>query len=142
MITKETFEHFKTIKAKSGEIISHENILPVRDKLSMADASNYHIEDNDGESFWNFIDELYKSSIIFNLGYVLEDLFTEAEYGENDEELYEDSEDTYLKYIIFESDLSGDKVEEKISTILADKFGAICFKNPDFGDQKWCITWD
>lgn len=142
MITKELFQYFKEIKANADVPIAHEKFLPIRKQISIAAASNYILKDEDDKDFWLFFDKLIKTKIIKNVHYVMEDLWTEENNTKTIEELFYNSEDAYLKYILFESDLPEPEVENKVAKTLSEKFSAECFINDEFGTPSFCITWD
>ncbi len=142
MITREVFEYFQKIKASTDFLIPHEAFLPIRNKISIADASNYSLEDKDGLRFWNYIDELIECKLINDVHYIMEDLWTEQDEAESIDELFNSSEDAYLKYIIFKINLSEKDAEERVINTLNEKFSAECFINSKFGESTWCITWD
>ncbi len=72
----------------------------------------------------------------------MEDLWTKQDKDQSIEELFESSEDAYLIYIIFESNLFETELESKVIKVLNNKFNAECFTNTEFGESIWCITWD
>ncbi len=138
---REIFEYFRKIKVTTGSLISHEMFLPIRDKISIADASNGMLDDADGSRFWGYIDELIKRNIIKDVKYIMQDLWTEQIDERSIDELFESSQHTYLEYILFKTDLSEEDVEKMINT-LNENFFAECFFTEEFGDKFWCITWD
>ncbi|MDP3641050.1 MAG: hypothetical protein Q8R43_01270, partial [Alphaproteobacteria bacterium] len=71
----------------------HELFLPIRHKISFAAATNYSLEDKDGEQFWAYIDNLNEHGLINSVHYVMEDLWTVSDTEENDDELFRSSED-------------------------------------------------
>lgn len=142
MITKEVFQYFKEIGAHTDVSIEHEKFLPIREQISIAAASNYVLEDKDNKQFWLFFDKLIKEDSIKDVYYVMEDLWTKENEDKTVEELFKSSEDAYLKYIIFTSNISKTEIKSKIVEVLNKKFSAECFINSDFGEFTWCITWD
>ena len=114
---REIFEYFRKIKVTTGSLISHEMFLPVRDKISIADASNGMLSDDDSSRFWGYIDEQIEHNIIKDVKYIMEDLWTEQIDERNVDELFESSQHTYLKYLLFKTDLSEEDVEKMINTL-------------------------
>jgi hypothetical protein len=52
--------------------------------------------DNDGATFWNYIDSPMNQNLINSAHYIMEDLWTVSDTDENDDELFRSSEDAYL----------------------------------------------
>lgn len=142
MITEEIFQYLYKIGALSEKPISFYDFKPIRHLISMADASNYALEDSHSNKFHNYIDELIKRKYIHTVFFVMQELYTQSAYGETDIQLYEMSKDAYMEYILFKTNLPENLLEKKVVYELNKHFKAECFPNFEFGEGIWCITWD
>lgn len=141
MITEEVFNHLKNIQAINDVPISYDKFLPIRDQISIAEASNYAMEDSDAKKFWTFLDNLIEKGSIHDVCYVMDELLIDTKSDYESEFSWEDNDNAYLKYIIFSTKLSQEEMREIVDE-LEEEFSAGCFENSDFGSGKWIITWD
>ena len=152
MISHEAFEYFQRLGIHSPALINYDDMQPIVREMSVETMSNWQLEESDADDFWSRIDQINNEDHVQSIYFEVVDLFTEESDDDDlsDEELFEMSQDAFIKAIYIVTNVSDDAMEAAIEG-MGKRFFCEIFKadNPqdldvemEAGDKVWCIIWN